>query len=584
MSRVTKVYKKTNGQFGQPVPIGTSSQYVTVNSNGTTLQQILGDVNELQEQLEQNDLTSSILKVAEVAGTSIDEATTEKSGLMSAIDFKKINPIMLQEGDDLNNIKTIGWYRVPAGVANRPISTTVGWMEVQQLANGNFFQRFRNSNSNGTYYERIYTITNLWSSWKQLDAPMQGATSTTNGQSGYVPQPTAGKQNSFLRGDGTWATPTNTWVANSASSAGYVASPNSQANRVWMTNNSGVPAWRTISNMTGATTSNAGTSGLVPAPAKGRGSYLLSGAGTWVKPPETNGGSISGLLLTQNQYNNISQITKGFTKSSLDLTPASTATHGGLIDFHFKGASSYTSRLVENKKGQIKVSNDFQVGGSTSLQTLTAGSTVVSSFTNNGNANLKGTTTFNGSVVFNKGVTINDDMNVRGSITVPNRVTGSGGYSPIVSPTSTTGEVYVLNSSGGTYLQVTGRWGASSGSSTKNININTSDIRLKQNIKKSNVEALKIINKIPLYEFDWKETKQHQKIGFIANELEKIDSNLSIGKEEYDKNGNPVYKSVNSFYLQGYEVKAIQELSSQNKKLLEKIEKLQEEIKQLKNK
>ena len=60
MSRVTKVYKKTNGQFGQPVPIGTSSQYVTVNSNGTTLQQILGDVNELQEKLEQGDLTSSI--------------------------------------------------------------------------------------------------------------------------------------------------------------------------------------------------------------------------------------------------------------------------------------------------------------------------------------------------------------------------------------------------------------------------------------------------------------------------------------------------------------------------------------------
>jgi len=40
---------------------------------------------------------------------------------------------------------------------------------------------------------------------------------------------------------------------------------------------------------------------------------------------------------------------------------------------------------------------------------------------------------------------------------------------------------------------------------------------------------LELINKIPLYEFDWKNSGKHQKIGFIADELEKIDPNLSIG-------------------------------------------------------
>lgn len=41
-------------------------------------------------------------------------------------------------------------------------------------------------------------------------AAMKGATSSANGTTGLVPVPAAGKQASFLRGDGTWAVPTNT--------------------------------------------------------------------------------------------------------------------------------------------------------------------------------------------------------------------------------------------------------------------------------------------------------------------------------------------------------------------------------------
>lgn len=39
---------------------------------------------------------------------------------------------------------------------------------------------------------------------------MTGATSSAAGTSGLVPAPAAGKQASYLRGDGTWAVPTNT--------------------------------------------------------------------------------------------------------------------------------------------------------------------------------------------------------------------------------------------------------------------------------------------------------------------------------------------------------------------------------------
>ena len=40
--------------------------------------------------------------------------------------------------------------------------------------------------------------------------PMKGAEKTKDGEAGLVPAPVAGKQASFLRGDGEWATPTNT--------------------------------------------------------------------------------------------------------------------------------------------------------------------------------------------------------------------------------------------------------------------------------------------------------------------------------------------------------------------------------------
>ncbi len=46
---------------------------------------------------------------------------------------------------------------------------------------------------------------------KSLTLPIfKGATSTANGTSGLIPTPAKGKQDSYLRGDGTWATPTNT--------------------------------------------------------------------------------------------------------------------------------------------------------------------------------------------------------------------------------------------------------------------------------------------------------------------------------------------------------------------------------------
>lgn len=102
----------------------------------------------------------------------------------------------------------------------------------------------------------------------------------------------------------------------------------------------------------------------------------------------------------------------------------------------------------------------------------------------------------------------------------------------------------------------------------------TSDIRLKENVKDTNINnALDIINQIKMRQFDWKNTDEHQDIGFIADELEEFDKNfVDKGTGGLDKFGEINPKSVNTFYLLGYVVKALQELSAENKNLKEQIE------------
>ena len=127
------------------------------------------------------------------------------------------------------------------------------------------------------------------------------------------------------------------------------------------------------------------------------------------------------------------------------------------------------------------------------------------------------------------------------------------------------------------------------------LQITSSDARLKTNINDTEVDdAISFINKIHLHSFDWKTDDTHQPIGFIADELEELDERLSVGgnSDKVDENGLPIDpKCVNTFYLQGYEVKAIQELSSkvdalekENNKLKDIIDQLLERVTTLENK
>lgn len=90
----------------------------------------------------------------------------------------------------------------------------------------------------------------------------------------------------------------------------------------------------------------------------------------------------------------------------------------------------------------------------------------------------------------------------------------------------------------------------------------SSDVRLKTDIKDSIVEALPIVNSMRVREFTWKEDEKRQRIGVVADELETLDPMLAIGGG-YETDGSMNVKAVNSFYLMGYLIKAIQELSTE---------------------
>ena len=113
-------------------------------------------------------------------------------------------------------------------------------------------------------------------------------------------------------------------------------------------------------------------------------------------------------------------------------------------------------------------------------------------------------------------------------------------------------------------LGIRAQWG-SPGFSTDYLYTSgqVSDIRLKENVKNSETDALETVNRMKVRQFDWKKERGgwHQNIGFVADELEEIDPNLALGGG-YDENGEMDIKQINSPYLLNYAIKAIQELSA----------------------
>ena len=116
------------------------------------------------------------------------------------------------------------------------------------------------------------------------------------------------------------------------------------------------------------------------------------------------------------------------------------------------------------------------------------------------------------------------------------------------------------------------------------INRNSSDVKLKTNIKPSKDSALELLKKLSFKEFDWikdgdREQKPHTNIGLIAQEVQKIDNTL------VKLNGDRL--ALDDFRLLHISLKATQELDYKIElklaELNQKIYKLENEIKELRS-
>lgn len=95
----------------------------------------------------------------------------------------------------------------------------------------------------------------------------------------------------------------------------------------------------------------------------------------------------------------------------------------------------------------------------------------------------------------------------------------------------------------------------------------TSDVRLKKNIRNSKISALNCIEKMNFKEFNWIKDNKFEEIGLIAQDLKEINENFVSEKEDG-------LLLLNEDSLRMYTLKAIQELSQQNKELKNKLEEL----------
>lgn len=104
------------------------------------------------------------------------------------------------------------------------------------------------------------------------------------------------------------------------------------------------------------------------------------------------------------------------------------------------------------------------------------------------------------------------------------------------------------------------------------VNISSSDEKLKKNIKDSTIEALPLINAIEHKSFDFKNIEKHRDCGYIAQQLEKINKEFVSDVPQGD---GSVTKQVNTFELLSYATKAIQELSTKVDALEKRIAELE---------
>ena len=105
------------------------------------------------------------------------------------------------------------------------------------------------------------------------------------------------------------------------------------------------------------------------------------------------------------------------------------------------------------------------------------------------------------------------------------------------------------------------------------VKSSVSDKRFKTNIKPTKVEAVDLLNKIEIVEFNWKKDNKFEKIGAIAQQVQSVEASLVVHDMD-DKQTYNDYLRINYYDTIPYLIKAVQELSEENNKLKNKLEEL----------
>ena len=250
---------------------------------------------------------------------------------------------------------------------------------------------------------------------------------------------------------------------------------------------------------------------------------------------------------------------------------SSTANSGGLVCFHYNKSADTTLSISEPTSGTLRISGNMTLAGTSADIVRTDTSEVrfkVQNSLHNANLTVNSAGLFClWSVTHSKAMI---QMNVDGLVKVQ---TADGTMLRPVGCSDTDGHrVKYFDHASATTLRVYGQKGtagANYSGYTTFTGTSSSDIRLKDNIKPVEVEALPLINRIELKAFDWipgQRDYTHQPIGMIADQIEKLDSRLVIGGG-YDPDGTPNYKIIDDHYLICYLTKAVQELSAKIKEL-----------------
>ena len=105
------------------------------------------------------------------------------------------------------------------------------------------------------------------------------------------------------------------------------------------------------------------------------------------------------------------------------------------------------------------------------------------------------------------------------------------------------------------------------------VKSSVSDKRFKTNIKPTKIKAVDLLNKIEMVEFNWKKDNKFEKIGAIAQQVQSVEESLVVHDMD-DKQTYNDYLRINYYDTIPYLIKAVQELSEQNKVLKNKLEEI----------